>query len=303
MASTDAREPAPAVIAHPLGTAYLDGLLALSGAAGWNQQADDWRFMLAAGAGWGLSTPDGTVVASVVALPWAPAAGGFGWVSMVMVLPDHRRHGHASRLLDVAIGWLRARGLTPLLDATPAGHAVYRRQGFRDTWTFERWQRDAGAAAAPAARPPQAGIEVRALAPADWPAVLALDAPAFGTDRGALLRSLAARLPACAHVALRGAHIEGVVLGRPGRDAVQVGPLVADDDDVAVALLDAALAAAPDRVFVDAPAMHAGFGAALAARGFRTQRPFTRMVYGEGDAPRAPGDPSRLRLVAGPELG
>jgi GNAT superfamily N-acetyltransferase len=296
MASTE-----PGVIEHPLGTAYLDGLLALSRAAGWNQDADDWRFMLSAGAGWGLSLPDGTVVASTVALPWSQGSGGFGWVSMVLVLPDHRRHGHASRLLDLATGWLRARGMTPILDATPAGHTVYRQQGFRDTWVFERWQREAAASPHPPAPPP--GIGIRALAPQDWPAVLALDAPAFGAERGALLRALAARLPACARVALREGRIEGAVFGRPGREAVQVGPLLARDDLIATALLDAALAAAPGPVFADAPAMHEGFGAALAARGFARQRPFTRMVRDAGGAPRAPGDPSRLRLVAGPELG
>jgi GNAT superfamily N-acetyltransferase len=294
MASTES-----GTIEHPLGTAYLDGLLALTRAAGWNQDADDWRFMLSAGSGWGLSTPDGTVVASTVALPWSPGPGGFGWVSMVLVLPEHRRHGHASRLLDLATGWLHARGMTPILDATPAGHAVYVQQGFRDTWAFERWQR--GAAAAPPATAP--AIEVRALAPQDWPAVLALDAPAFGADRGALLRALAARLPGCARVALRAGRIEGAVFGRPGHDAVQVGPLLAGDDAIATALLDAALVAVPGRVFVDAPAMHERFGHALAARGFVRQRPFTRMVHGAGDAPRAPGDPARLRLVAGPELG
>jgi GNAT superfamily N-acetyltransferase len=320
MASTDSsgEPPGSSVIEHPLGTAYLDGLLALSRSAHWNQDEADWRHMLSEGVGWGRSTPDGTVVASTVVLPYPVATGrGFGWVSMVLVLPDHRRHGHASRLLERAIGWLGDRGLTPILDATPAGHAVYRQHGFRDTWGFERWQRDgsgaaSGEASGEASGAAPAGIgagrhpatpTLRPLAGGDWQAVLALDAIAFGADRGGLLRSLAARRPDLARVALRDGRVAGAVFGRPGRDATQLGPLLADDDGVAAALLDDALGAVPGRVFADAPLRHAGFAAALAGRGFVRQRPFMRMVHGAGDAPAAPGDPGRLRLVAGPELG
>jgi GNAT superfamily N-acetyltransferase len=325
MASTDFGEGRlfEPIIEHPLGTAYLPGLLELSRAANWNQDEADWRHMLSAGVGWGRSLPDGTVVASTVVLPYAPAVPadqGFGWISMVLVLPDHRRHGHASRLLTLATGWLRNRGLTPILDATPAGRAVYLRQGFRDTWGFERWMRGAGAAsgsprAAPGAGPTagadpgsdagpdRAAVTVRDLAGEDWPAVLALDAAAFGGDRADLLRSLAARLPGAARVAVRGSRTVGAVFGRPGREAVQLGPLLAHDDDVATALLDAALAALPGPVFADAPVAHAGFGHALAARGFERQRPFTRMVRDPDGPPRAPGRPDGLRLVAGPELG
>ena len=45
-------------------------------------------------------------------------------VSVVLVLPDQRRRGFASQLLRTAIAYLQERGLTPLLDATPAGHEV-----------------------------------------------------------------------------------------------------------------------------------------------------------------------------------
>ena len=137
----------PEPIAHPLGTAYLDGLLALSRSANWNQDADDWRHMLSAGRGWGLSAPDGTLLASTVALPYRARGGSdpFAWVSMVLVLPGQRRRGFASRLLREALAWLDAEGLTPVLDATPDGHPVYRREGFVDTWAFARHARAHGA--------------------------------------------------------------------------------------------------------------------------------------------------------------
>jgi GNAT superfamily N-acetyltransferase len=302
-----ATEDGPAVLAHPLDPTRLDALLALSGAAGWNQDADDWTHMLSAGRGWGLSHADGTLVASTVVLPYGAAdglGGGFAWVSMVLVLPQCRGRGHAARLLREALGWLSARGLVPVLDATPAGHPIYRREGFVDAWGLARHAREGGTPLPHAAVPE--GVHIEPLREVHGPGLRSLDAPAFGGDRSALLRALGARAPRLAQVALRDGVVTGYVLGRPGCGATQLGPLVAADAATGIALLDAALAATPGRVLADAPDAQGAMHAALRARGFTVQRPFTRMLH-PGDAPtapaRAPGDPSTLRLIAGPELG
>jgi len=284
MASTELHE-------HALGEAQLEGCLALSRAAGWNQNAADWRLMLGIGRGWGLTRADGTLVASTLVLPY----GGFAWVSMVLVLPEERRKGYAARLLRRALADLQAADLTPVLDATPAGRAVYLQEGFQDRWGFRRYQLQAGA---PAPREPQAGV--RSLGEADWPQILALDAQAFGASRERLLRALATRRPQAALVCEREGRIRGYLLGRDGREACQLGPLVADAAESAIALIAAALQAAPTPLYLDA-ADHAGpLVAWLAAQGFVEQRPFTRMVRGAGPAP---GDASQVMLVAGPELG
>ena len=91
--------------------------------------------MLATGHGWGITLLDGTLAASTLVLPYQT----FAWISMVLVLPEHRRKG--THLLRVALADLRNRALTPILDATPAGREVYRQEGFRDTWTFKRLQK------------------------------------------------------------------------------------------------------------------------------------------------------------------
>lgn len=276
---------------HALGEAQREGCLALSRAAGWNQNAADWRLMLEIGRGWGLTRADGTLVASTLVLPYR----GFAWVSMVLVLPAERRKGYAARLLRHALAELQAAGLTPVLDATPAGRAVYLQEGFQDRWGFRRYQLQAGAPATGELR-----ASVRPLAPVDWPQILALDARAFGASRERLLRALAARLPQAALVCEREGRIRGYLLGRDGREACQLGPLVADAAETAIELIAAALQAAPTPLYLDA-ADHAGpLVAWLAAQGFVEQRPFTRMVRGAGPAP---GDASQVMLVAGPELG
>jgi len=88
------------------------------------------------GGGWGITAADGTLAASTLVLPYGSE---FAWISMVLVLPEHRRHGHATRLLRAAIDELQGRGLTPVLDATPAGREVYLQEGLRDTWGFQRY--------------------------------------------------------------------------------------------------------------------------------------------------------------------
>ena len=65
--------------------------------------------------------------------------------------------------------------------------------------------------------------------------------------------------------------------------------------------LDACLAANPGRaVFVDAPDDQASWRAELVARGFAIERPFLRMYRGRLEAP---GEPSQIYAVTGPEFG
>ena len=116
-----------------------------------------------------------------------------------------------------------------------------------------------------------------------------------------MLRNLAARQPKAALVAERNGQVAGFVLAREGREAMQVGPLVARDEGTARELLAAALGAVPAPVYVDI-ADHAGPLQAWALeQGFTVQRPFTRMALG----PRgyAPGEAALVFCPAGPELG
>jgi len=275
-----------------LRTADLAGCVALSGSAGWNQNEADWRLMLEIGQGWGLFLPDGTLAASTVVLPYGAR---FAWLSMVLVLPAQRRKGYATRLLRRAIDELGRRGVSPILDATPAGREVYLQEGFREAWTFSRLQSNAPQAAAQ-----ESADGVRPGAASDWPSILALDAPAFGASRERLLRSLAARLPEAALVAERAGRIVGYLLGRDGREARQLGPLVAADERAARALLASALGRVAPPLYLDVVDHAPGLRRWLEARGFVLQRAFTRMLRG---LERAPGDERKLFLVAGPELG
>ena len=276
---------------HALREEHLAGCLALSKSANWNQNEADWRLMLGIGRGWGISLAGGTLAASTIVLPY----GSFAWVSMVLVLPEHQRKGYATQLLHVALADLKNRGLIPILDATPAGREVYVQEGFADTWGFRRLLQLRQSVPALERSTP-----VRRLRASDWPELLALDAHAFGASRERLLRALAVRLPQAALVAEEDGTLAGYLLGRDGREARQLGPLVARSTSAARALLAEALAQVAPPLYLDVVDREPGITAWVESLGFQFQRPFTRMVHG---AQQAPGEAGLVFCPAGPELG
>jgi GNAT superfamily N-acetyltransferase len=280
----------------PLRPDELGDAQALVAEVGWNQTERDWRMFLDLGHVQAVRTDTGGVIATAATLPY----GGFGWISMVLVTAAWRRRGLASQLLRDAIDDLRGAGIVPVLDATPAGREVYRKLGFVDTWGFARLARPAVSAA----RDPEPGghddIDVQPITDAMWSAICAYDATTFGSDRGRLLAGLRGRMPPAALVALRGDRLVGFLLGREGRIATQLGPLIAEDAITARALLGRVLAAVTSPVFIDIADSKPETRAFIEAQGFAFTRPLTRMVYGRADAF---DNGTRTFAVVGPEFG
>jgi GNAT superfamily N-acetyltransferase len=291
-----------------LGLDDVAGGLALSDAAGWNQTGDDWSFFIATGIAFGVRDDGGTLIATAAALPHDSATG---WISMVLVAAAHRHRGIASQLVAACVAALRETGRTPVLDATPAGAAVYARIGFVPGFAFERWEGDGGG---PKASQSLGGLNLESIASESSPratagaegsvagapqpaSVIALDRGAGGVDRAPLLRSFLSRPGTQAWLAPRG---DGVAIRRAGRRAAQAGPIVAADDAGALALLSAALDGGPGRVFIDVPGHRTAIAEALTRRGFARQRPFVRMALGDV---RAAAARERVFALAGPEFG
>jgi GNAT superfamily N-acetyltransferase len=281
-------------IGPPLDAAELPDAEALVREAGWNQLAADWRAFLDFGTVYAVRDA-GRVVATAATLPYG---GRFAWISMVLVAGAYRRRGLATRLLRRCVDDLSARGLVPVLDATPDGRAVYGVLGFVDAWSYHRLVLARRSAHDPPAADTK--IAVRPLDDAIFPSLCAYDAAAFGADRAALLARLRGRLPPAELVALRDGRLTGFLLGRDGRSASQLGPLVAEDDDVARALLARAFVALAPPLYIDLADAKETVGRQLAEYGFAVQRPLTRMLYRR--AARF-DDAQRTYAVVGPEFG
>jgi GNAT superfamily N-acetyltransferase len=285
-------------LAHesPLRAAELDDAAALVAGAGWNQVAADWRIFLDLGTVYAVRNSAGRVIATAATLPYG---GRFAWISMVLVAGPYRRQGLASRLMSRCIEDLTAAGVVPVLDATPAGRAVYLALGFEDAWGFHRLTgRGTGRSKTMPAVP--AGVAIQPIDDTIHEDLCRYDADIFGADRSEVLTRLRGRVPAAELVALRNGRVGGFLLGRDGRSATQLGPLVAEDAAIAQALVARGLAAIDGPVYVDLADAQESTRAWLTGLGFAAQRPLTRMLYRRS---QAFDDPARTFAVAGPELG
>jgi hypothetical protein len=140
------------------------------------------------------------------------------------------------------------RGLSTVgLDATDAGRPLYRRAGFVDVAPIERW---GGRLEAP---PTAEGVGSVVSGP-PLEELLALDRRACGVDRRRLLARLEAEDGTRAFLATTSDESDdaGYAVVRPGRRALQVGPVVAPDGETLARLLGAAARSFGDpRVIVD----------------------------------------------------
>jgi hypothetical protein len=223
------------------------------------------------------------VVATAALLPYGANAA---WISMVLVTKSWRRRGLATGLLDDCLTLAKAKGLTPWLDATPAGARVYGPMGFTPTLVVKRL-RIAGLSAKSVVAP-EPGSQ------AAFDELLARDQRAMGFDRGVLLGELLTR-PGSRLLNRDGA----LGLIRSGRNARHIGPLFADRPEQALALCEDMVRSETGPLLIDAVDGQDRFLAGLTNTGWTIERPFQRMHFGVALSP-APVPPL---AGAGPEYG
>jgi len=274
----------------PIDVGECEAVWPLSIEAGWNQNAADWRFMLEAGRGFGLRGADGKWEASSLVLP---LGAKLAWISMVLVTKSRRRGGVGTGLLKRCIAEVQASGAVAGLDATEQGRPIYLPLGFRDLYKISRWHFDG-------ATDVSSSAAVRPMTAADLPAVLAYDRALSGMDRPALLAHLAARQREAAWIAEEGGRITGFVLGREGRTACSIGPVIAENEKTGLALIGRTASSVAGPFIIDVPDAHAEIRQWLEDLGAVSPRGYMRMTLGT-----APGldDPSHVFALAGPELG
>jgi GNAT superfamily N-acetyltransferase len=267
---------------------HLNDALVLSEEAHWNQTPADWQMMMEAGDAIGFQSSTGRIVASALALPYGSE---FGWISMVLVSLDWRKKGLATKLLHACIDIQENGGRAPVLDATPAGEHVYRPLGFVPHFGLTRWQHnDVGALKV-------VSTGVVTPTPIEADRIFEIDAKIFGGERKIVLQHLMDHSNAFSIMQQDG---KGYLLGRDGRVATQIGPIMAADAPTALSMLDAALSKLPGAVFIDACDHQVALTARLEHYGFTKQRPFLRMAKGGQESI---GIPAKFFAIAGPELG
>jgi len=277
-----------------LAPAHAEGVAHLSVEAGWNQVATDWRLMLAEGRAFGIRDASGRWIASALVLPLGPA---ISWISMVLVTRPARRQGLGSRLLQRCLGEIEAQGVAAGLDATELGRPVYLPLGFRDVYPLSRWRAEPGPRRAV---DPPLGVRVRPATAEDLVRIAVCDQARSGFVRSHILQHLLSRAPGLARVAERAdGALAGYALARNGHGAMHIGPVVADDAAIGLALLSSAMAAAEQRVILDVPDQQDAVRQWLTEQGATAPRTFMRMLRGHCPAVE---DAGAIFALAGPEL-
>jgi len=280
---------------RPIEAEHAEAVWPLSIEAGWNQNVQDWRFMLGAGRGFGLTGPDGQWQASSLVLPLGQR---LAWISMVLVTKNSRRGGVGTGLLKRCIAEVRDVGAVAGLDATELGRPIYLPLGFHDLYSIRRWHLDA-AKGGPTA-PPQ-GIEIRPASVGDLSKLATYDRPLSGMERPTILAHLLLRQPGLAWIAQTpSGAITGYALGREGRIATSIGPVIADSESIALALIAKVAASVAGPFIIDVPEAHRNLRAWIEEQGGQTPRAYMRMTLG---AAKGLDDPTHVFALAGPELG
>jgi len=258
--------------------------------AGWNQGASDWQALLAQGQ-MRVAVRDGRVIGSGGAVFYGRQ---LAWVAMILVEPEERGRGLATRLVEDVLERLAGFDVVGL-DATPDGVPVYARHGFTDRGGLVRMERPGSDAPALAA-----SRSVVSLRAADLDAVGERDRAVFGADRLPVLRWALAQAPEYAWRSSAAGPATSYLFGRHGHRTEHLGPLVAADDEAAASLLASALAGAPGRPFtIDVPDRPAWIER-LRGFGFVVRRSFRRMLLGRA---HGLGQPDPLFAIVGPEFG
>ena len=261
--------------------------------AGWNQTETDWeRFLSLEPEGCFVAEADGEAVGTATTCRFGRDCG---WIAMILVPPERRRHGIGSALFKHAVAYLESRGVRSVkLDATPVGRAVYLQVGFLDEYELQRRE-----GVAPA-------VESRGVVPmteAHLNAVRALDLPIYGADRSNLLIRLSEETREgggafCGVFRNAQGKVEGYGMVRPGSRAAFVGPIVTRTEEAGVELFRWTMnRVAGQPVFFDIPLPNAVAVRLAHDHGFAVQRPFTRMYRGVN----CPGDPTKVYATSGPE--
>lgn len=293
MGSTEPAVAAQAAVERlgELAPATLDMLQDLVVASHWNQVEADWRVFFTSGTIYVIRDGRSRIVASGAVLPMGASASsnepGVAWISMILVLPEHRGRGLGRKVFDRCVEAVHAQDRIAMLDATPAGEALYRQFGFEVLWRLTRWRREAQPATLPEL--PRASADVERIAE--------LDTQALGFSRAALLASLVDR-PGSRVVQ----QPAGFAIVRQGRVARHIGPMVAPGEPDAIALLRDAASRSAGPLLIDIPDERPLLRDALAAAGFAPQRGFARMALAPDQRTVPQGRPHFIHAVAGPEF-
>jgi hypothetical protein len=248
---------------------------------------DAGRFLAAAPDSFLATEHEGEIVATVSCALYGES---YAFIGFYIVRSHLRGRGIGNALFERALG--RAGGRAVGLDGVLAEQGSYERRGFVLAHRNVRWRTIGGG------ERPDGVVDLSSV---EFEQLLDFDSAIFGTERERFLRVWIDRPAGHALACLQGGRIVGYGVLRPCHVGAKVGPLFADDQQVAEELLTGLLAAADPRteVFIDMPAANLRAGDLRAGRAMEHSFETVRM-YLNG---RPPEDVQKVFGVTTFEFG
>ncbi|KAG5176318.1 GCN5-like N-acetyltransferase [Tribonema minus] len=214
-------------------------------------------------------------VAIISAVKYSP---DFAFIGHYIVKPGHRGKGYGLAIWKRAMQHVSDCSVIGL-DGVPAQQANYAKSNFKHAHNNFRFEGVGGRALTP---PPDPCVVPLSQIPAEE--LNAYDRRAFPAARVAFLALWTTREGTAALAYIRNGRLAGYGVVRESESGHRIGPLFADGDDVAEALLRALLSSAAEGapVFIDVPDAHAGAMALVKKLGMSAGFETARMYAGAG---------------------
>lgn len=256
---------------RPLVASDRDLLHELTVSVFWPHRASDHEMLLSLGKGYIARDEIGRPLGSGM---FFLSADNLAMLGMMTTTPRLQTQGVGRQLLRRILEDCQGKDLR--LTATRSGFRLYRDAGFEIVGTI--WQQQGIARLAHAPEPVH-GLEIRPAVPDDNETINALDAHAYGADRKDVMARLLGESTGV--VALRRGEICGFALARPFGKGVVIGPVVAEDDLMAMQLCAPLIRLHEGQfVRVDTPQPSEHFQAFLSAAGLGVFDTTTEMRIG-----------------------
>jgi GNAT superfamily N-acetyltransferase len=196
----------------------------LSHRFGWPHRVADWEMFLTIGQGVAWREA-GELVGTAM---WFELDDAHATIGLVQVAPEMQGRGLGRKMMQAVIDAARPRAL--LLHSTAEGAGLYARLGFAPIGMVAQWQGDRRLTTAPSPG-------IRTATQADTDAILRLDAAATATRRGAFLGKWLQ--DAVVKIIDGDTGIVGYAMRRPFGRGLLIGPIVAPNENDAIALASA----------------------------------------------------------------
>ena len=207
----------------------LERCLDLAELVDWPREERKWRMLLGVGQAVGIERDGGALLAGGVVVLFKDALAVIG---MMMVDPAQGRRGLGGRILEALLE--RANGIPAMLYATEEGRRLYERSGFETSDEVVTY--DGRLSAIPPLERSIWRVGVEALDDLG-----AYDSAIMGADRRSLLAPWLENNVKCVVAYGDEAAITGYAMVWKNEDLCHVGPVLADDDAIARALIAAGL--------------------------------------------------------------